>query len=299
MFPDEIACARWLTALRWPEGKVCAGSECVAGNLAAYRNGRVLFCRTCRRSTSVTAGTILHGSHTDLLTWFYAAFLMTTLTPGISAVQLQHQLGIARYETAFQLLHKLRSAMVNTEREPLHGVVEVDESYIGGKQPEARKGRSTKGRALVAGAVEMRLSTKGEPYAGRVRLAVVSAASASNLEGFVQQHVIKGATVRTDGWRSYSRLGALGFRHQPCVQGDPSRASMHLPLIHREFSNLKTWLDGTHHGRVERKHLQSYLDEFAFRHNRRFWRFAASTRVLALGITRVAPTYAKIYAEPQ
>lgn len=293
-FPDDEACVRYLFRLRWPDGKAC-GTGC-EGDYAFYRGGKVVFCKACRKTISLTAGTILHKTHTPLCTWFYAAYLVTTLTPGISAIQLQHQLGIKRYETAFQILHKLRSAMVNLDREPLGGTVEMDETYVGGAQTQETTGRSTQGRTLVVGAVEVLASETGTgKRAGRVRFRTIPAATAQHLEAFAKDQVARGAAILTDGWRSYSQLRALGYDHRPTVEGRPENAAKILPLIHREFSNLKTWLHGTHHGRVERQHLQAYLNEFVFRHNRRFWRFSAFQRVLQIGLTRRSPTYDELY----
>jgi len=294
MFPDEAACVAYLTRLRWPDGNVCGG-RCGEANYSRYEGGRVVYCRSCRRKVNVTAGTILHRSHAPILTWFFAAFLATTLTPGISAVQLGHQLGI-REETAFQMLHKLRSAMVSVDREALKGTVEADETYVGGVQKGGTVGRSTDGRTLVLGVVEVRTSAGGERHAGRVRLRVSPDAGATSIDEFFADNVAKGARVRTDGWPGYTNLKKRGYRHDPTTVGDdPANASSLFPSIHREFSLLKTWLAGTHHGRVERQHLQAYLNEFCFRHNRRFWRFSAFQRVLQIGMTRRGPTYEAIY----
>jgi len=293
MFPNEAACVAYLTRLRWPDGNVCGGG-CGDANYSRYEGGRVVYCKTCGKKVNVTAGTIMHRSHTPLLTWFYAAFLVSTLTPGISAVQLGHQFGI-REETAFQMLHKLRSAMVGVDRERLKGTIEADETYVGGVQHGGKGGRSTEGRTVVLGAVEVRTGTGGERHAGRLRLRVAPGARQSDIDPFFRDNVAKGAVVRTDGWDGYRHLRSMGYDHRPVVEGDPESASKVLPLVHREFSNLKDWLMGTHHGRVERKHLQAYVNEFCFRHNRRFWRFSTFQRLLQIGMTRRSPTYDDIY----
>jgi transposase-like protein len=231
----------------------------------------------------------MQRSKQPLLNWFYGIYLVTTLTPGISAAQLQKQLRIPRYETAFQMLHKIRSAMVAPGREPLHDKVEIDETMIGGIRPGGSRGRSNKQKTLVIGAVEVREGKKGKPVAGRVRLRAISDASRETFETFVQDTVEVGSTVLTDGFASYDNLTLLGYYHEPEV-GAP------LDLIHREFANLKTWLRGTHHSRVERKHLQAYLNEFCFRHNRRYSPFHAFLRVLQLGIKAPSPTYGELYS---
>jgi transposase-like protein len=203
---------------------------------------------------------VLHRTRTPLRQWFWAAYLVTTHTPGMSALQLQRQLGIRRYETAWTMLHKLRRAMLRPDRESLRDMVEVDETYIG-SQEGLRGGRELGERALVVGAVEVRGRASG-----RVRLQVVPDASGPSLTGFVNANVQTGTTVMTDGWQGYVPLSHMGYRHRPKTQGRPERAERILPRVHRVFGNLKTWLRGTHHG-VDNKHLQAYLDEFTFRFN--------------------------------
>lgn len=286
-FASEEACRAYLAASRWPDGYRCP--RC--GHDAALElPGRLLWrCRGCAYDTSVTAGTILHRTRTPLARWFWAAYLVTTHTPGLSAVQLQRQLGLARYETAWVMLHKLRRAMVRPDREPLHGEVEVDEAYMGGPEAGRRGGRERGAKALVVAAVEVR--GKGS---GRVRLQIVPDASGSSLTGFVKAVVEPGAIVRTDGWQGYAPLAGIGYHHRPRTQGDPRRGSTILPRVHRVFGNLQTWLRGTHHG-VGHKHLQVYLDEFAFRFNRRRTPQAAFQTLLGLGAQRGPTTYQQLY----
>jgi transposase-like protein len=286
MFPDEEACQQYLMKLRWPEGFLCA--NCGGTEHYAYPHRRAVVCKACKKHLRLTTGTIMHRSKVPLVTWFYGAFLLATLTPGLSAVQFQRQLGLSRYETAFQLLHKLRSAMVAPGRERLHGCVEVDETLIGGMHKGGKRGRSTEKKTLVVGAAEVRKGKKNGLSVGRVRLRAIPDATGTTLDTFMQEHVLIGTTVLTDGHAGYDGLTSLGYDHQPKIAAD-------LPLIHREFANLKTWLRGTHHDRVERQHLQAYLNEFAFRQNRRFWPFSAFQRLLQIGIGTAPPTYRELY----
>jgi transposase-like protein len=250
------------------------------------------------------AGTIMQDSHTPLSTWFWGAYLVTTQTPGQSAVQFQRQLGLRRYETAFQILHKLRAGMVRPERDAIGSQhpVEVDETLVGGRT--RAEGRGVHHKATVAGAIEVRPRPAGangkKPkravYAGRLRLRLVPNRGAKTLTGFVQENVAKGAVVRTDGWQGYDELAALGYSHEPMVlDGDPERTDAHLPMIHIAFSNLKAWLLGTHHG-VSHQHLQAYLNEFVFRFNRRFYPMTAFNSVLGLASHASAPTYETLYS---
>jgi transposase-like protein len=129
-FADEAACRAYLFESRWPGGYRCP--RCGSGEVGVEHGRHLWQCKRCGHQTSVTAGTVMHKTRTPLTLWFWAAYLVATQTPGISAVQLQRQLGISRYETAWLVLQKLRRAMVAPEREPLRGEVEVDETLVGG-----------------------------------------------------------------------------------------------------------------------------------------------------------------------
>ena len=233
----------------------------------------------------------MHKTHTPLRLWFWAAYLVATHTPGISAKQLQRQLGLSRYETAWLMLQKLRRAMVAPERGPLRGEVEVDEGFVGGRDPERRSGRDRVGKQLVVVAVEVRGAGSG-----RLRLAALPNASGASLGRFVSENVSAGSLVHTDGWRGYHPLAGLGYEHRPIAQHwRHEDRQVILPRAHRALSNLKTWLQGTHRA-ASAKHLQVYLDEFVFRHNRRRTPMAAFQTLLGLGATRPPTTYAEITA---
>jgi hypothetical protein len=285
LFPDEAACARWSVAKRWPDGFRCPA----CGHDKAWELGRerpTLQCAACERQVSVTAGTVLHGSHLGLRTWFLAAWLMTTHSNGISARQLWRQLGLGSYKSAWLLVRKLRRAMVDPDRDPLAGLVEVDETSIPfrGKDGPAERGpgRSHEGRLLIAGAVEIR--GKGP---GRARLAVIGDYSAASLGGFVAGNVADGSTVVSDGWSGYAKLKDV--RHDPKVIGDAPAHAV-LPWVHRVFANAKRWAMGVYHG-LRPGHLQAYLDEFVFRFNRRRAPHAAFDRLLGLSLTLQPATY--------
>ena len=237
-----------------------------------------------------------------LSVWFWGAYLVTTQTPGQSALQFQRQLGLKRYETAFQMLHKLRAGLVRPERDTIGDQypVEVDELFVGGHTKG--EGRGVHHKAIVIGAIEVRprkAPVKGVRrtfYAGRLRLRLVPNREAKSLTKFVRENVAKGAVVHTDGWTGYDDLEALGYVHKPLViDGDPERIEAHLPMIHIAFSNLKSWLLGTHHG-VSHRHLQAYLNEFVFRFNRRFYPMTAFNSALGLAAHASAPTYKKLYS---
>src|SRR3990170_4886107 len=142
-FPDEAACFDYLAASRWPDGYGCP----VCGSERAWvlERRHLWECAACHHQVSATAGTGMHKTRTPLRLWFWAAYLVATHTPGISAKQLQRQLGLSRYETAWLMLQKLRRAMVAPERAPLRGEVEVDEGFVGGVDSRRRSGRDRVG----------------------------------------------------------------------------------------------------------------------------------------------------------
>jgi len=225
-----------------------------------------------------------------LRTWFWAAYLVATHHPGISAKQLQRQLNLSRYETAWLIFHKLRRAMVAPEREPLKGEVEVDECWIGGVEL-GQRGREAGTKTLVGVAVEVR--GRGS---GRLRLAPLADASGPTLREFVFQTVAPGAIVHTDGWRSYNKITKRGYDHRPRSQRAARSDDQQNPILrraHRAISNLKIWLAGTHRG-VSREHLPVYLDEYVFRHNRRRTPMAAFQTLLGLGAVHGPMTYDQI-----
>jgi transposase-like protein len=236
----------------------------------------------------------MHGTRTPLRLWFWAAYLVATHTPGISAVQLQRQLAIGRYETAWLMLQKLRRAMVAPEREPLKHEVEVDEAFVGGRNPGRRGGRDRTGKVLVGAAVEVRGAGSG-----RLRLSVLGDASAHSLYTFLTESVAPEAIVHTDGWQGYAGLAAAGYDHRPINQHwrDRENRKEILPRAHRAISNLKTWLAGTHRA-ISTKHLHVYLDEFTFRHNRRRVPMAAFQTLLGLSALHSPATYREITAAP-
>ena len=206
----------------------------------------------------------MHGSKLPLTIWFWAVYLMATHSNGISALQLQKQLALGSYKSAWLLCAKLRRAMVAPNRALLSGLAEVDETELPLRTKDdpvtGGGGRSGQSKMLVAGAVEV-----ADGVVGRIRLAKISDFSAKSLHRFVEDNIAPGTTIKTDGWSAYP--GAPGVDHDPHIIGKMA-AHIVLPWVHRVFSNVKTWALGVYHG-LRKKHLQSYLDEFVFRFNRR------------------------------
>jgi hypothetical protein len=154
---------------------------------------------------SVTAGTVMHGTRTPLRLWFWAAYLVATHHPGISAKQLQRQLGLSRYETVWLILQKLRRAMVAPGREALKREVEVDEFFLGGEEEGLRGGRQRGSKALCGIAIEVRGAGSG-----RLRLLTLVDAAKPTLTAFVKETTAPGTIVRTDGWKGYNGLRQAG-----------------------------------------------------------------------------------------
>ena len=230
----------------------------------------------------------MHTTRLPLRTWFWAAYLVSTFHPGISAKQLERQLGLGCHETAWAILHKLRAAIVAPEREPLKGEVEIDEFFLGGYEEGLKGGRQQGKKALVGAAIEVR--GRGS---GRLRLGVLSNSRATTLEAFTKATTAPGAIVHTDGLHSYSGLVGLGYDHRPRKAASVSDKEKLLPRVHRAISNLKAWMHGTHRD-VSPDHLPVYLDEYVFRHNRRRVPMASFQTLLGLGLSHEPVSYREI-----
>jgi transposase-like protein len=257
VFPSEESCWRHLRRMRWPGGFHCPRCR----GTRSHRLGRPHLeqCASCRYQVSATAGTVFHGTRVPLRTWFWAIFFVARHKKSISALQFQRDAGLGSYKTAWLLLHKLRSTLSLRQDELLTGLVEVDESFVGGRKVPGPGGRGALHKTIVALAVEHR----GE-HAGRARLQVIPRVTHPEILAFLHSHIDPEAQIATDGLQVYRILPEAGFRHRRHIQGPRERAVQILPWVHRVAGNLKTWLRGTFHG-VSGKHLQRYLDEFAFR----------------------------------
>ena len=257
-FSTEEACRQYLFTLRWSEGFVCP--RC-SGEVAWATRRSLWLCASCRYEVSVTAGTIFQDTHLPLVTWFRAMWHVTSQKNGVSALGLQRVLGLGSYKTAWAMLHKLRRAMVRPGRDRLRGTVEVDETYWGGEE-EGVIGRLTYDKALIIVAAGQ--DGKG---IGRIRLRRIPDLKKATLHGSIAQVIEPGSTVRTDGLNAY--LGLDNYTHDRQVQRRQAKGVHLLPRVHRVVSLLKRWLLGTHQGAIGHAHLDSYLDEFTFRFNRR------------------------------
>jgi hypothetical protein len=262
-FSNESACLEYIAKLRWPKGFICPACGEKTSKPSLMRRGLFL-CRKCKRQTSITSGTLFHGSHKPLRTWFLAIWFVTSQKHGASALGLKRVLGLGSYDTAWSWLHKLRRAMVRSGREQLTGAVEVDETYVGGVGTKIR-GRGAKRKIIVAIAAEVR--GRGP---GRIRMAKIADLSALSLRRFITDNVQQGSELRTDAWSGYNGIEVMDYKHivtNISNTGDPAHVVM--PCVHRVASLFDRWWLGIHQGAIRPQHLDYYLDEFTFRFNRR------------------------------
>ena len=258
-FATEQACRQYFKELRWPDGFRCPN----CGNQKAWRTKRDLYhCEDCGAQTSLFAGTIFQGTKKPLQLWFRAMWHITNQKYGANALGLQRILGLGSYHTAWTWLHKLRRAMVRPGRDRIKGIIEVDETFIGGKRP-GKRGRGASGKELVVIAAQ-----KDGRKIGRIRLQHVPDASADSLENAVNKNIEPGSIVQTDAWQGYNGIGKLGYTHEVIREGSEVGENL-LPKAHLVASLLKRWLLGTYQGAVRPLHLEYYLDEYTFRFNRR------------------------------
>ena len=269
-FATEADCRAYWIEARWGGRPACA--RCDGTRVWTIRGGTTFECADCGHQTSLTSGTVLEKTRKPLKVWFRAIFEISTRRTGISAKDLQRIMGFGSYETAWTWLHKLRTAMVRSDSEALGPFVQTDEALVGGK------GGPNKELVLVASEAN-----------GRVRLAHAPNNDVATLKQFADGEIAADAYVVTDGLASYN-ADSLGDRpHDAIVQTKAQRRENDtLQGCHWTISLCKRWLLGTHAGAVRDKHLQAYLDEFVFRHNRR--RTIGVGRIVARVIGQIVAT---------
>lgn len=297
-FDTDADCRDYLAWLRWPDGFVCDKCGHVGGWQLADSRWR---CARCLHRTSVTAGTIFDKTRTPLTVWFQAVWSFSTSKDGISALGLQRTLQIGSYQTAWAMVHRLRSVLIRPGRELLSGQVEVDETYIGGQEPGLAGGRAKGKKALVAVAVEV---TQPKGF-GRCRMRIIPDGSAATLHAFIVDNVASETTVITDGWSGYLGIDKVGYHHdrrsQRAAKALGEDIGLLLPGVHRIAALAKRWLLSTHQGAVDTEHLDEYLDEFCFRFNRRTSRSRGLVflRVLQLAVGHDPVRYRQLIKRPR
>jgi len=257
-FPDSRACLDFLFKTRWPHGCTCP--ECGKKDcFHPIEKRRSYSCAWCGHQVYPTAGTIFHKSSTSLVSWFFAIFLMSTSRNGVAAKELERQLGVT-YKTAWRMAHEIRKLMQDGP-EKLRGIVEADETYVGGQRP-GKRGCGAAGKTPVLGIAMRR---------GGVRAAVVDGVNTVNVMKHIRANVEQAANVVTDEFNIYNPVELFGFKHHTVNHGalEYVRGPMHTNCIEGFWSQLKRSIDGTHH-HVSPKHLQKYVNEFAFRYSNRY-----------------------------
>lgn len=288
-FASDEQCLVYIAKMRWPDDVVrcpeCGGKEVKrVERKADSKNRRKWFylCleKTCHNQFTLTSGTIFHDTHLPLIVWFQAIALMLNAKKGISAKQLQRDLGIGGYKTAWYLNHRIREVMRNGDIPKLGGVVEIDETYIGGKKIGYGVKAAKRAKDTVVGIRER---------GGELRLIKAKSATSEELAKHISQHVSPEVKmVVTDELSAYPKAfilsGIKGGKHEAIAHKDRIyvRGEIHTNTIESAFSLLKRGIVGNFH-KVSIKHLQRYLDEFSYRFNRRAddQAFAETVRCLA------------------
>jgi hypothetical protein len=288
-FGTEEACLEHLKTLRWGanlERFTCPACGHTRGWWLAARE--LVECCACHHQASITAGTVFHRRRTPLWKWFWAAYQLAQDKKGVAAIELAKQVAVS-YTTAWLMLHKRRQAMRRrNQRYVLNGLVEVDETYVGG-QAEGPRGRGAANKTPVAVAVE--LDVAGKPR--HVALGALPGVDGHSLRKFAVQAIAKGATLRTDGWGAYQAVARAGYEHEPTVTGSGKAAVVKFPWVHTFISNLKRMILGTYHS-VSPRHLDGYLAEFSYRANRRWQEASLFDRLLVASVSVKSMTYRQL-----
>jgi Zn ribbon nucleic-acid-binding protein len=279
---SEEDCRTYWIEARWGGNPACA--RCTSTRVWEERGGRLFECAECGHQTSLTSGTVLEKTKKPFKVWFRAVFEIASRRNGISAKELQRIMGFGSYKTAWSWLHKIRASLMRPDPEPLGQDVEIDEAYVGSKRL---------GKALVLVAAER---------GGRVRLALAENNDEATIKRFADTYIAPRADVTTDGHAGYNSSSLGERQHEAVVQTrEEKRNDDAVQTAHWVVSLLKRWLLGTHGGGVKTHHLQSYLDEFQFRYNRR--KTNGPARLTARAIERLVAepvrTMKQIIKEPR
>ncbi len=260
-FGSNDRCREYLQHLRWPDGPECP--TCQSKSVSYISTRKQFDCNSCRRRFSVLAGTIFQDTKLPLWKWFAAVYLMCESKKGISALQLKRMLNVKSYETAWYLTQRIRKAMGDGEETPLHGIVEADETWHGGKRRGHGSGPYASGnKTVVVGAVER---------GGEVRLRVTRGRDRGTLTRFLNEVVADDAkAIYTDDWVGYKGIGDHNTEHRAInhTAKEWVRGDVHTNTVESVWSLFKRSVVGSYH-QVSVKHLPAYLDEQEWRFNNR------------------------------
>ena len=265
LYGTDQQCAQALFQSRWPEGFRCPA--CGYHKYCQLHTRKVFQCIRCKHQASLTAGTLFENTKLPLSTWFLAIYLLTQSKNGISAMDLKRQLGVS-YNTAWMLKHKLMQAMrERDDSQPLGGIVEMDDAYLGGEAVGGKRGRGAARKTPFLAAAQV--SEDGRPQ--RLRLSPVVGFRRRAVQAWAQQHLRPGTLVRSDGLACFRGVQAAGCEHQPRVTGG-GKGSCETPgltWVNTLLGNVKRSIDGTYHA-CDARYAGRYLAEFAYRFNRRY-----------------------------
>lgn len=286
-FNTEEDCRQHLFALRWSEGFHCP--ECNHVKYYDLPKRNLYQCKECGYQTSVTARTVMHKTRTSLVKWFWAIYLISTDKRGHSALSLSKKLDIS-YKVAWAMNHKIRAGMKDRDVEyKLAGLIEIDDSFLGGPDEGGKRGRGSNKTAVV---IEVATHEKSMSYA---KMGIVDSVSKKEIESLVKKDLKEKQKVRTDGFRAYGIVEELGHSHEvEVVKG--KKAHLVLKWVHVLASNLKAFIKGTLHGKYKEKHLQRYLDEFCYRLNRRKWEGQLFDRLVTACMSSKGIHYSELMA---
>lgn len=256
-FPDDATCLEWIKNHRWPSGIHCLKCQEITKH-HRVKNRSCYECDRCGAQVYPTAGTIFHKSATPLRIWFQAIYQMASTRCGISAKQIERETGVT-YKTAWRMFNQIRT-LLSEEQSPLSGMVEVDETYVGGKR-HGKRGRGAEGKTPVVGAVQRK---------GKVVAKAVPNVKRSTLVPFMRKQVSPDAVLFTDEFPAYDHMTRLGYGQLRIEHGSKVYVNgvIHTNSIEGFWSLVKRGISGVYHS-VSSKHLQSYLDEYSFRYNHR------------------------------
>lgn len=290
-YASHGACVKHLRTVRWGQNlERFTCPACGHGRGWWLPRRQLVECCECHRQTSVTSGTVFHRIRSPLWKWFWAIYQLAQDKKGIAALELAKQISVS-YSTAWLMLQKLRRAMRRRdERYVLQGLVEVDETYVGGKA-EGTRGRGADKKTVVAVALELR--SDGKP--GHVAMRSIDRPDGHCLRRFAENKINKGATLKTDGWGAYRSVAKAGYAHEATITGSGKAAVQTFPWLHTFIANMKRMILGTYHS-VSPKHLDGYLAEFNYRTNRRWLEASLFDRLIDAALGSKAVTYKELVA---
>lgn len=292
-YPDEASCKALFKSYRDKQGVICKQCGCKEHY---WQSGQEQYqCKQCRFRTTLKSGTVLEASKLGYQKWIYAIFLVTMTKKGISALELQRQLGLKRYEPAWQMMHKLRAAMGNRNTlYELEGIVEVDDAFFKSHDKKEDKQDTTKPGRGSTRQTKVLVMAKVEPVVGRpkknkkpslfryVKMVVIDNSSAETMNTQVSNNIATSSTVKTDGWKGFNKLKEVIIKHVKKIV-PPKEASKVLPWVHIMISNAKrNFLDKNHS--ISKKYMQNYLNEFCYKTNRRNFNDKLFERLLTASV---------------